>query len=289
MLAFRLYLSLLQCTALLYFVRPALANRYVALGDSYSADPGIGSSRKDWPSGCMQSSKNFPRRVQAKMKFKNFTDMSCSGATLENVLDGQQFGLGPQIDTLTEDTTLVTLIGGVNDIYFNLDLQRLGAHRRAHTSRPWGAMTSRFDKVLSEIHDRAPRAHVFVLNYLTLLPRNSTCSQLGLNETTLEHMFPIQENLSSIIRDVVNRHNATLIDVADESRSHTCCDETPYTSGTTGNPTPWHPTDDGVQFMADQIEKLWKNITGSDNSNGSNKAASLSTTACLLALTFLFL
>lgn len=276
-------------TATFFFVQPVFGSKYVALGDSYDADPGIGKIRKDWPGGCMQSSKSFPRRLQKKLKFDNFTDMTCSGATLQNVLQGGQLGLGPQIDALTEDTNLVTVIAGVNDVYFNLDLQHINT-QKPHSPRPWDTMESRLEKLLNIIDEKSPKAHVFVLNYLTLLPSNdSTCSELGLNETTVRDMFPSQENVSTVIKHVVSNSNATYVDVADKSRDHTSCSKNPYTSGMNGHPTPWHPTDKGVQFMADQLESLWKNVSDHDSSSNGGALLQPSIVAYILAFTFLFL
>jgi lysophospholipase L1-like esterase len=58
----------------------------------------------------------------------SFADMTSSGATIRQVLNGGQMYLRPQIDALGPDTRLVTLTAGGNDVSYVGDLVFL-AHR----------------------------------------------------------------------------------------------------------------------------------------------------------------
>jgi lysophospholipase L1-like esterase len=90
----------------------AAGAKYVALGSSYAAGPGIPTQ-----SGgvCTRSSHNYANLVAAKLKL-SLVDVSCSGATTANVLTTSQDTNSPQIHAVTSDTSLVTFTVGGNDI-----------------------------------------------------------------------------------------------------------------------------------------------------------------------------
>lgn len=78
--------------------------RYVALGDSSAAGPGIPD---EIDSACRRSNHNWPH-VLAEMLGAALTDVTCTGATTASA--------GPQLDALRSDTELVTLAIGANDV-----------------------------------------------------------------------------------------------------------------------------------------------------------------------------
>lgn len=90
-------------------------SEYVALGDSYSAGYGLGD-RTGLPSNaCVQSARDYPHRLAAQFGL-DLTDVTCSGATSDDVTTGHQFkGVPPQIESLSDRTRLVTLTIGGND------------------------------------------------------------------------------------------------------------------------------------------------------------------------------
>ncbi|WP_319063501.1 SGNH/GDSL hydrolase family protein [Streptomyces europaeiscabiei] len=59
---------------------------YVALGDSYTAGPGI-PDRSGTPAGCERSGRNYPALVAARLKIEasDFHDVSCTGATIADL------------------------------------------------------------------------------------------------------------------------------------------------------------------------------------------------------------
>jgi lysophospholipase L1-like esterase len=116
---------------------------YVALGDSYAAGPLI-PLQTGLPAGCLRSSRNYPSLVAETAGIPDFRDVSCSGATTGHLGGPQDLPLGvnaPQLDALAEDTELVTLTIGGNDIGFaeivnecarRSPLQPAGAACRGH-------------------------------------------------------------------------------------------------------------------------------------------------------------
>lgn len=99
--------------------QPDTAQRYVALGSSYASGPGIEPMEDR---GCMRSAGNYPHRLAAGLGLE-LVDATCAGATTADVLLGRQQQVpgggtvaAPQVDSVTPDTTLVTVSIGGNDL-----------------------------------------------------------------------------------------------------------------------------------------------------------------------------
>src|SRR3954469_23530704 len=97
--------------------------RYVALGDSYTAGPLIPLQQHNSkiPGGCLQSDHNYPHLVAPELHLPQFADASCSGAKTDDMTGAQDVEFGPnpaQFDRLTSNTKVVTLGIGGNDIGF---------------------------------------------------------------------------------------------------------------------------------------------------------------------------
>ena len=98
-----------------------MAERYVALGDSFTSGAGLPSTRRD-ASTCGQSSLNYPRLVAKEIGAK-LVDVSCGGATTDNGTQPQPLGAAswpPQLDAVTKSTDLVTVSLGGNDFQWYL-------------------------------------------------------------------------------------------------------------------------------------------------------------------------
>src|SRR5207237_9511985 len=67
---------------------------YVALGDSYTAGPVIPVLQPD-PLGCLRSDHNYPHLVAPFLALPVFRDVSCSGATTDDMTQPQDVTLGP--------------------------------------------------------------------------------------------------------------------------------------------------------------------------------------------------
>jgi lysophospholipase L1-like esterase len=96
---------------------------YVALGDSVAAAPGVPDPAL--PAGCHKSTNNYPAVLARRLNVKTFNDVTCSGATTENVTGRPQQtdggAIAPQIDALEADTDLITITIGANDIELATD------------------------------------------------------------------------------------------------------------------------------------------------------------------------
>ena len=158
---------------------------YVAMGDSYTAGPGIPVQLPELPA-CGRSERNYPHRVAAVLG-EPLRDVSCAGAGTDHLRGSQPVEGGanpPQLDALERDTAVVTLGIGGNDIGFG-ELVRgcvvvlpFGApcHDRYvrsgadEISARVAAVGPKVAAALADIHRRAPRARVFVVGYPAILP-----------------------------------------------------------------------------------------------------------------------
>jgi lysophospholipase L1-like esterase len=98
---------------------------YVAMGDSVAAAPGVPDAAS--PAGCRKSTNDYPSVLARRLNATTFTDVTCSGATTENLTSrAQQTKDGPvarQIDAVNATTDLVTITVGANDIGLASDAQ----------------------------------------------------------------------------------------------------------------------------------------------------------------------
>src|SRR5579871_2216979 len=98
----------------------ATTERYVALGDSYTAAPLV-PRQLVGAGGCFRSDHDYPHDVQRALNVASFADVSCTGATTDNMWrhQGVLGGSNPaQFLALPASTTLVSLGIGGNDIGF---------------------------------------------------------------------------------------------------------------------------------------------------------------------------
>ncbi|GAA0932191.1 SGNH/GDSL hydrolase family protein [Pseudonocardia zijingensis] len=167
----------------------APVQRYVALGDSYAAGPLVPIPTGE-PAGCLRSDHNYPSVVAQELGVGDFRDVSCSGATTEDITGPQSVPLGenpPQVDALTPDTQLVTITIGGNDIGFadivqecatRSPLKPTGSACKDHyTAGGTDQLTQRIDgaapevaAALDAIDRRSPDARVLLVGYPAILP-----------------------------------------------------------------------------------------------------------------------
>lgn len=104
------------------------APTYVAMGDSFSSGEGNPAFEEGTDTyginQCHRSQSAYPRLLQSdsSLNLGSTAFVACSGATTNSVLYGGSsagsWGEGPQIDSLSEDTEVVTITIGGNDVGF---------------------------------------------------------------------------------------------------------------------------------------------------------------------------
>jgi lysophospholipase L1-like esterase len=222
---------------------PASAvGQYVALGDSYTAAPGVPDT--DLTTGCARSNHNYPALVAAATGAQ-LVDVSCSGASTLSLVGVQQTGgatLPPQFDALTDDTALVTLGMGGNDL--GLFQTMVGTCAQLGAGDPSGApcrdrfapdggkdqLTERAQKIgdrvgaaVAGIHDRAPQAQVLLVGYPQPVPDSGTCPILPLAAGDYAYVRSVTEALNAALQKAAEDNDATYVDVAAASAGHDIC------------------------------------------------------------------
>lgn len=201
--------------------------KYVALGSSFAAGPGIAPRVPGSPRRAGRSRGNYPHLVAAAAGLE-LTDVTCSGATCDHLLRDSLFGLPPQLTAVGADTDLVTVTIGGNDIGLTpyllarrapaplrlLPLVARAADGQAALRRLDG-VEDRIVEVLEAVQARAPWARVLCVNYLSVL--GPATARDGAVERTYR---ALAEGLAAHTKAATVRTGTELIDVRTPSLEH---------------------------------------------------------------------
>lgn len=245
--------------------------RYVAMGDSFVAGPGIKTVRES-SGACSRSDHNFPSLVGAALDVQSFIDASCSGATTDHFWAAQG-GNAPQLDAVTEDTTLVTFgtMGG-NDVGL-IDLAISCAVGTC--SDPLGTVAAKVEATRADltaaieaVKARAPEAVVVVVGYGTYLPPGGCPTNLTfLDAGEADFLQGVIDDLTDVLEQVAAAEGVSFADMRDipGAADHTACaaPEDQWIRGlnTFGDGATLHPSTAGMAAMAGQVlgvvNSLW--------------------------------
>jgi lysophospholipase L1-like esterase len=148
----------------LVLAAPAAAERYVALGDSYSSGTG---TRTYFDTGCQRSVYSFPYLLSQQRANTQLTFAACSGAKTGDVLANQ-------VGSLTTATTIVTITIGGNDAGFSSVITECAkpewasvCDTRVNSAQSYirNTLPGQLNNVYAQIKSRAPSARVVVLGY----------------------------------------------------------------------------------------------------------------------------
>ena len=254
---------------------PSRTARYVALGSSFAAGFGLGPRLVGSPYACLKGSSGYPQQL-AKLLSLSLEDMTCSGATTTQVLQGGQYFQGPQIDALSDSTQLVTLTAGGNDVSYVGDLIRLAARSREgvvgsvlrlRPKRLTPAEDRAFPKLqkellatLREIRQRAPHARIIVVTYPAILPPSGTCPKLGIDDSDARVMRQVGDRLAEVTRASAQQAAVSLVDLAKLSVDHNACASSPWVNGAApAQGEQFHPNISGASATAAAIRNALHN------------------------------
>jgi hypothetical protein len=249
-------------------------DRYVSLGDSYTSAPGVG--QPIGPDGCLRTDGNYPHLLATALDLE-LTDASCGGAKTENVLDEPQAigsdAVPPQVESLTEDTDLVTLSIGANNgsVYGNLVVSCARLAVGDPTGAPCSDLAQQnpdvlpevFDSVaadivetVAEILDRAPDARVVVVGYPQIIPAQGTCPLLPLAEGDYAFGRGVLAEFVEAQAKAAEKAGAEYVDVWAATDGHDICAEDPWVAGfrPAQAATPYHPYAEEQAAVADLLE-----------------------------------
>jgi lysophospholipase L1-like esterase len=246
--------------------------RYVALGSSMAAGPGIRPRAGGAPCGSGRSARNYAHLVADRLNL-DLVDVTFSGATTAHVLADRQRSAPPQIDALDGSETLVTVTIGGNDVgYIPLlmaaSLPRLlrpvpllgGRLRELLDPRAreeaLGQVADSLRAVAAVIRRRAPRARVVFVDYLTLLPPPGVpAAPLSQADADLgRHVAARLEELTAAAAEVTG---CEIVRAGNASREHHAWSADPWTVGAAWplpwRPAPFHPNAAGMRAVAELI------------------------------------
>ncbi|PRY62588.1 GDSL-like lipase/acylhydrolase family protein [Knoellia remsis] len=247
--------------------------RYVALGDSYTAAPLV--PNLDIAGGCYRSTNNYPSLLARELGVTTFVDASCSGADTTDMTQSQLAGVAPQLDNLTPDTDLVTLSIGGND--FNVFGTLVGYCTTLRASDPTGSpcrdemrsdgqdrllaavkeTRARIDAVIAEIEERSPDARILVVGYPQIAPRQGTCPDLlPLADGDVSYAVQVNKRLTDALRQAAKSNQVEYVDVWKASQGHDICSGDPWVNGQVTDITRaqnYHPFANEQRAIADLL------------------------------------
>ncbi|MFA4081777.1 SGNH/GDSL hydrolase family protein [Mycobacteroides salmoniphilum] len=249
-----------------------MAGRYVALGSSMAAGPGILPRAPGSPRLAGRSARNYPHQV-AERKGYQLADVTYSGATTAHVLTYRQNNAAPQIAALDGTEELVTVTIGGNDVGYVPFLLAACLPRVLRALPVVGGGlsdildTGQRDAALAvvgeslravgeQVRNRAPRARVIFVDYLALLPPEGELAPPYTQAETASGRR-IAAELTAAAAAAAHATGCEIVRASTASADHHAWSARPWTTRP-GFPWPWrpaplHPNADGMTAVADLI------------------------------------
>ncbi|MCS7482801.1 SGNH/GDSL hydrolase family protein [Umezawaea endophytica] len=206
----------------LVMVPAPVASEYVALGDSYAAGVGSGSSGE-----CGRSASAHPSLWNAEHSPAAFRFVACTGATTQDVLDGQ-------VASLSSTTTLVTLTVGGNDIGFTevMTTCTLSSDEGCEAAVAQAGevirteLPGRLERLLAEVRARAPIAQVVLLGYPRLFESGDCVS--GTSAAKRAAVNSGADSLAATTAAAAQAAGVAFVDVREAFTGHGICGADPW-------------------------------------------------------------
>jgi lysophospholipase L1-like esterase len=229
-------------------------DRYVAIGDSYTAAPGVPGQQSE--DGCLRSSADYPHLLAAALPVARLVDVSCSGADTGDVRTRQLRGVRPQLAAVTRDTDLVTIGLGGNDenLFITLVTGCLRQDPAATAGSPCtdalGPSVSptlrrtqqSLERVVRDVHDRAPSARILLIGYPQIVASTGTCPDVPFAPADYRFVHEVNRQLTETVRRAAAATGVTYVDVWRASAGHDICSAEPWINGIDGpGAAPFHP------------------------------------------------
>lgn len=219
----------LAVLALLLAAAGALADSYVALGDSYSS--GVGT-KSFYETTCKRSEYAYPRLIARDRAGTSLTFRACSGATTSSVLS-------EQLGALSSSTNIVTITVGGNDAGFapivtscalpwpwSCEGELTEAERFITTTLP-----GRLGTLYSAIRSHAPSATVIVLGYPRLFMGVDCNAGTFFSTTEMTRMNHVADLLKSVTQERATAAGFTFKDAIPVFTGHAICSSSEWLNG----------------------------------------------------------
>ena len=246
-----------------------MTGRYVAIGSSMAAGPGIRPGAHGAPFRSGRSARNYAHLVAARLGL-DLVDVTYSGATTANELARRQNCTPPQLSALDGSESLVTITIGGNDVgYVPLLMAAslpwparlvplLGCRLRElldsdARDRALAQVAGSLCKVGRAVRRRAPRAQVLFVDYLTLLPPAGQ-DALPISRADADLGRHVAEALEQATAQAAQDSDCGLVKAGDASRERHAWSSDPWTTRfglpLPGRPAPLHPNAAGMRAVA---------------------------------------
>ncbi|MDQ3786224.1 MAG: SGNH/GDSL hydrolase family protein [Actinomycetota bacterium] len=243
------------------------------MGSSFAAGPGIGRRAQGSTAAARRSGENYAHLVAGTLGL-DLVDVTHSGATTANVLAEPQGGEPPQLDALTGAERLVTITIGGNDIGYVQGLMaaslpafarglpvlrdRLGPLLdRASIDDRLRVLDTAMRSVAGRVRDRAPKARVVFVEYLTVLPDVPSVRTRPISRDLAAVCRYVADRLAAITADAACTEGCEVVHAAQASMAHHAWSARPWTTRLTvplpGRPAPYHPNRDGMRAVAAMV------------------------------------
>jgi lysophospholipase L1-like esterase len=218
---------------------------YDALGDSYGSGYGV----PPYLDACGRSSAAYAVQIDGRMRIDLDDFAACAGATTATLL-------ATQLTALDEDTTLVTLSIGGNDIRWGDVVGACVTRTDAECAGALQATTAVIRTVLPGLlHDTytqvaaaAPDAHVVVTGYPRLFSPEYG-SYFSASPAEQKAMNDGADLLNAVIADAAHEHGFQFVDVTRRFIDHGVNAPEPWVLGLT-DPGRFHPDLAGYEAYA---------------------------------------
>ena len=257
---------------------PPAGAKYVNMGSSFAAGPSIMPSADNPTTRCGRSAQNYAHQV-ARRHGLALVDVSCGGSTTEHLL-GPWKELAPQLDAVDADTQLVTMTTGGNDLGYLGGLSAMscanvaarpgavskapcGAAPPLPTDETYAALETRMRRIVAEVHRRAPKARLIIVDYATILPAAGVCPAVPLLPAQADSSRGIAKRLNEITLQVAKDTNTEVIPASKITEGHDACGKDAWLNGYPSpgvavEPTFFHPRLAAMTAIADALDRhIW--------------------------------
>jgi GDSL-like Lipase/Acylhydrolase family len=203
------------------------ADRYVALGDSFSS--GVGTGSYTLSSSCKRGVYAYPWLVAQQRADTSLTFVACSGAKTTDLMANQ-------IGFVTPDTAIVTVTIGGNDIGFSdliveCTLSDCSAELDSTRANLRTLLMHRLDLVYSSLRSSALNATVIVLGYPRMFSTAGCFGTLGISSTERAKANLLADALDALSSERAGIANVTYMSAKVPFTGHAVCSSSAWLNG----------------------------------------------------------
>ncbi len=280
--------------------------QWVALGDSYTAGVirAAGDTFEVPRDGCERTDRSYPQVIDRDLGgLFELANVSCGAATIENVTETPQSPIGrhlpplsedpdypfppvpPQSEAVGADTDVITVGVGGNTLGFADVIAKCaqsggesdGAGTPCKDDLSPGIqarldkVSKEYDRMLTVLHERAPKAKILAVGYPTIVPQDTTkCSYGDLTKfgtITQGDLAWLRTDVLEPLNKAIEKSTGTqeaaaFVDLYTSSQKHSVCDDAKWVEGFVTLPDQVsfvHPNALGHRNAADHVEEALLN------------------------------